>query len=194
MKEKKRIKIVAYNPLWSQQFEALKTVLLKHLKSEFIQIEHVGSTSVKGLKAKPIIDLDIIIKKGNLEMPMIIAGLETLGYQHLGNLGISGREAFKRLEDTTPRDGSNKVWFKHNLYVCEEDSIGLQNHLIFRNYLRNHPQKVLEYGAIKEQLAMEYPHNIDLYIDGKTDFIIDILSKAGLKEEDQKRIDSENRV
>lgn len=87
------------------------------------------------MKAKPIIDLDIIIDNdSNLEK--IIPKLKELGYRQLGNMGIMGREAFKRLNLATPILGSKKKWFKHNLYLCEKGSVGLSNHIYLRNYIK----------------------------------------------------------
>ncbi len=194
MKKKDKIIVLDYNPIWATQFENIKQVLIKYLDSELLEIQHVGSTSIKGLKAKPIIDLDIIINKDDALLDEVIQKLSKLGYRHVGNLGISGREAFKRVNSKTPNDGSDKEWFKHNLYLCEKGSIGLSNHLNFRNYLRENPNKVVEYGLLKQNLAEKYPYDIDAYIDGKTNFIIDILSKTGMKESETKIIDKENKL
>ena len=194
MKEKTKIIIADYNPIWSKQFEEIKTALIHFIDEGIIEIEHVGSTSIQGLKAKPIIDLDIIIKNDQKIMNRVIDQLSELGYIHIGDLGVSGREAFKKLNAKTPDLGTNKEWFEHHLYLCKKGSIGLENHLNFRNYLRTHPDKVKEYSQLKEALANKFPYDIDSYIDGKTDFIIDILNKAGMKAEDTKRIDVENKL
>jgi len=194
IKKRDKIIVLDYDPEWAIQFEELKEVLFKHLNSEEIEIEHIGSTSIKGLKAKPIIDLDIIINKDDALMDEVINKLSKLGYKHVGNLGISGREAFKRINSKTPIDGSNKEWFKHNLYLCEKGSIGLLNHLNFRNFLRENPNLIVEYGLLKQNLAKKYPYDIDSYIDGKTNFIIDILSKTGMKESETKIINKENKL
>lgn len=194
MNKKDKIVVLDYDPKWALQFEKLKGLLLNHLNSESIGIEHVGSTSVIGLKAKPIIDLDIIIAENDFLMEKIIHQLSKLGYRHVGNLGISGREAFKRLNSKTPNDGASKKWFKHNLYLCKKGSIGLMNHLNFRNYLRANPDKVVEYGELKQNLAEKFPYDIDAYIDGKTNFIVDMLSKTGMNESATKIIDTENKI
>jgi len=190
----KKIKVVDYDPKWKIQFEELKTVLINYIDNEKIKIEHVGSTSIPGLKAKPIIDLDIVIKQDDLIMKNVIQKLSELGYNHVGDLGVSGREAFKKVSSKTPDTGTNKNWFEHYLYLCKEGSIGLQNHINFRNYMRNHPKKVLEYGQLKLELAKYHPYDIDAYIDGKTNFILSILNKTGMKKEDTEQIDSENRL
>jgi len=193
-KMEKKIIIVDYDPNWKLQFAALKKVLFHHIGIENIEIEHVGSTSVFGLPAKPIIDLDIIIEQDDELMKKVIQKLKEIGYHHVGDLGVSGREAFKKQNSKTPDTGSNRIWFEHHLYLCQKGSIGLQNHLNFRNYLRKHPKKVEEYGQLKLALAKKHPYDIDLYIDGKTDFIISVLNKTGMKTEDSALIDKENRA
>ncbi len=190
---KNRIIVLDYDPLWKEQFEELKALLTDYIDIDSIEIEHVGSTSIVGLKAKPIIDLDIIVNEVRL-LTIVIKKLNEIGYAHIGDLGVTGREAFKKFDNKTPNTGSNRVWFEHHLYVCQKGSIGLQNHLNFRDYLRAHPEKVKAYGKLKEVLAKKYPYDIDAYIDGKTDFIIDVLNKTGMKEEDKEQIESENRL
>lgn len=85
------------------------------------------------MKAKPNIDLDIIIDKDS-GLEKVIPKLNELGYRHLGNMSVKGRETFKRLNLTTPNLGSKKKWFKHNLYLCKKGSIGLSNNIYLRNY------------------------------------------------------------
>ena len=147
-----------------------------------LRIEHVGSTSIPGLSAKPIIDLDIVIRSYD-DLPAVVARLESLGYAHEGDLGISGREAFKRDGNDVPRDGTGKVWPRHHLYVCPEGSEGLTRHVAFRDYLRAHPEELAEYEAVKRSLVEHHPHDWEAYTDGKTDYIIGILRRAGVFDE-----------
>lgn len=190
--KKRTIVVVDYDPKWQAEFEALKAVLLTVLDGHILAIEHVGSTSIIGLKAKPIIDLDVIIDAKGQKLPYVIQQLATLGYQHVGDLGITGREAFKRTDEKTPKDGSAKTWMAHHLYVCPEGSIGLNNHLKFRDYLRAHPKTVEAYGALKQRLAKQFPHDIDAYVTGKSDFILEILQKTGVQQSTIKQIRKEN--
>ena len=191
--KKEKIQILDYDSDWAKQFEILKNALATYLKDEIIKIEHVGSTSIPGMKAKPIIDLDIIFDN-DLVLDKIISKLKKLGYIHLGNLGITGREAFKRKDATTPNFGAKNIWFKHHLYLCKKGSVGLTNHLNLRNYLIENPKKVIEYSNLKQQLANKYPYDMDSYIDGKTDFILDILSKTGMNSNDTRRIEKQNKL
>ena len=133
-----------------------------------MRIEHVGSTSVEGLSAKPIIDIDVVIKDYTV-FEEVVSALETIGYRHEGDLGIAGREAFKYKGKDHLR--------KHHLYVCPEDSSELKRHIAFRDYLRTHSDAVLEYSRIKEEGAKLYPNDIDRYIEHKSPFIEKIYAE-----------------
>lgn len=187
------IEIQKYNPEWKEQFEKLSKYLLLHLEDNVVKIEHVGSTSVPGMSAKPIIDLDIIISNNESTFNIVKNKLENLGYTHLGEMGISGREVFKRNSLNTPITVHENEWCQHNLYVCTEGSIGLNNHLTLKKHLLDNPKSVFEYSKLKERLAKKFPYDIDAYIDGKTDFIIDILEKEGMKSSETELIKHENK-
>lgn len=164
----KQVIVEDYNPQWPKQFEDLKALLWPAVQSFALSIEHVGSTSVPGLAAKPVIDLDIIIPDMSY-LNQAIKALATLGYEHRGNLGIVERESFKSVNPL----------FKHNLYVCSKDSISLRNHLCLRDTLRSHPKLRDDYAELKKKLAAQFPDSIDDYIEGKTDFILEILKSHG---------------
>ncbi|MEO0770595.1 MAG: GrpB family protein [Cyanobacteria bacterium J06649_4] len=163
----REIKVVDYDSEWATTFEALKSRIWPAIQSVALGIEHVGSTSVPGLAAKPIIDIDIIIAS-EAELPVVIERLAQLGYQHRGDLGIEGREAFFAPVDLAA----------HHLYVCTQDSVALKNHLAVRDYLKLHPEKIQQYSELKKHLAQRFPNDIDSYIEGKTDFLLEILRAA----------------
>ncbi len=193
MKRKDKIIVVDYDPKWAMQFAELRDLLLCYVKEEdIIGIEHVGSTSVVGLKAKPIIDLDIIVADAE-GIKRVINQLAKLAYKHIGDLGVTGREAFKPPPENVLTDGTGRKWFQHHLYVCQRGSIGLRNHLALRDHLRAHTEKVVEYGHLKQDLAEKYPYDIDAYIAGKTDFITSILMEMGLTENDISTIRKDNK-
>ena len=175
----RHIKIVDYNPQWSIVFTELQRVIKATLGDLALSIEHIGSTSVTGLAAKPIIDIDVVIKSNDL-LPEVIQSLAKLGYIHQGDLGIVGREAFGRENEYVPCDGKGRTWQNHHLYVCPQDSTALARHLAFRNYLRQNADAVLAYGKLKQQLAKKFSHDIDSYIEGKNAFIEEI-TQLGLK-------------
>ena len=171
-----------YSPQWAMHFAALSKVYRSHLGKLIADIQHVGSTAVVGLAAKPIIDIDLIIDDRN-KLNDVIDKLATLGYEHLGDLGIIDRDAFRRASSLTPIDGSGREWPLHNLYVCPVDSISLRNHLVLRDYLIAHPAKAREYGALKKSLVAANAYDIDLYIKNKTPFIVEILAIMGFAED-----------
>jgi GrpB-like predicted nucleotidyltransferase (UPF0157 family) len=148
-----------------------------------VTIEHVGSTSVPGLAAKPIIDMSIIVA-GDVEVRAAIERLAPLGYVHRGILGVEGREAFD----------SPAGWPSHNMYVCPRGSLGLVNQLAVRDYLRAHVDTAHAYAALKKQLAARFPHDIDGYVAGKTDLVLSILRSAGLPEAQLDAIERANRA
>ncbi len=174
---KKKVVVTPYNPSWPHDFERLKSIFEKAVGEFLIDIQHVGSTSVPGLAAKPIIDIDLIVED-SAKMQKVIDGLKTIGYKHRGDLGIMGREAFKKNEDLSTEAGNQEKWPDHNLYACIEGIPALQNHLYLRDYLRQHPEDAKAYGQLKTELAKTYPDDIDSYIEKKTAFIISILAKT----------------
>ena len=189
-----KIVIADYDPNWSAQFAALQSVFRNHLKDAIITIEHVGSTSVEGLAAKPILDIDIVVKDDDRVVDSVIEQITTLGYRHRGDLGIIGREVLKAKSIESPLDGFGTHWLKHHLYVCREGCVSLQNHLDFRDYLRGHPQDRLAYGKLKKSLALQYPYDIDAYIDGKTAFILQVLEHTGFAQDDLDDIKKQNEL
>lgn len=144
----------------------LKAEIWPAVAADSIDIQHVGSTSVPGLCAKPIIDIDIIVAD-RAKLASVATALQDISYRHLGDLGIPGREAFKADDHA----------ITHHLYACLADSPALKNHLTLRDHLRSHPTDREAYGALKRELARKFPHDIDSYIAGKTAFIEGILAR-----------------
>jgi GrpB-like predicted nucleotidyltransferase (UPF0157 family) len=166
------IEVRDYDPQWPVVFGELTKVLGRTLRDLVIRFEHVGSTSVPGLAAKPIIDIDTVIASRDL-LRQVYERLATLGYVHIGDGEIVGREVMSREGDfSIPRDGSGRQWMKHNLYVVAQDARELKRHTAFRDYLRSHPDKAREYGEIKKNLGRQFTvEQIQDYIEGKNDFI-----------------------
>lgn len=162
----RRVLVVDYDPTWPNMFEALQRPVWEAVRDVAISVEHVGSTAVPGLAAKPIIDIDVVLAS-SANMPEAIGRLATLGYVHHGNLGIEDREAF----------ASPQGLPAHHLYVCPQGSAALANHLALRDFLRRDSVAAAKYGRIKKQLAARYPDDIDGYVAGQADFILtEILS------------------
>ena len=167
-----RVKVLPYDESWKLAFEEIKREIADVLGDFIIGIEHVGSTSVEGLSAKPCIDLDVVIKDYSV-FDAVVRNLESIGYIHEGNLGIQDREAFKY---------SNKLHLmQHHLYVCPQYSKELHRHITFRDFLRSNPEAAKKYGTVKEEAAQLFPNDIDKYIEYKTPCIQELYEMCGLK-------------
>ncbi len=167
----KHVTVEPYSRAWANHFNSIRNEIGEAMGGLALRIEHVGSTSVPGLSAKPIIDIDVVIRDESV-LEEAVCRLETIGYRHEGNLGIEGREAFRY-------DGKDHLQ-KHHLYVCTQDSAELKRHTAFRDYLRSHPEAVREYSRIKEEGAALYPDDIEKYIGHKSPFIERIYREIGL--------------
>lgn len=178
----RRIEVVDYDPRWPETFERLRSRIWTSLRDVALSVEHVGSTSVPGLVAKPIIDISIVVPERS-DVQTGISRLATLGYVHRGDLGIEGREAFAN-PDGLPN---------HNLYLCPRDSVALANHLAIRDYLRTHPEAAREYGELKKRLAGRFPDDVDGYVDGKTTLLLTMLRATGFPLEQLVEIERANR-
>jgi GrpB-like predicted nucleotidyltransferase (UPF0157 family) len=138
-----------------------------------VSLEHVGSTSVPGLAAKPIIDL-VVVVASRADVSTAIRRLGGLGYTHQGDLGIEGREALD-----SPKGGA----LRHHLYCAPVGNVSLTNQVRFRDYLRTHPETAKAYGTLKQKLATAFADDIDGYSRGKTSFILGVLREAGFSAE-----------
>ncbi len=141
--------IEEYTPNWNKKFLNIKYVLVETLDSKSVKIEHIGSTSVPGLIAKPIIDIDLVYDS-NGDFTSLEENLELIGYYHNGDQGVEGREVFKR---TKNQDHPILDVVKHHLYVCHADSEELKRHILFRDKLRNDNEMIKEYASLKLHLA-----------------------------------------
>lgn len=173
--------IEPYNTAWKTEFDDLKRVLLHLLDGYAIDIQHVGSTAIPGLFAKPILDIDIILHNKAL-LEGIAARLEQAGYHNRGDQGIPGRFAFRQISDLTPKVAPPKQWQAHHLYVCFVDSLALKNHLLFRDALLKDQRLVAEYAQLKINLTKEPNMTRASYNQRKTDFILAVLAANGLSE------------
>ena len=165
------IKIVPYNPDWADTFSRLRDFVAPVLGDTALTIEHVGSTAVPGLAAKPIIDMDVVVASVE-KVPVAMERLESLGYRHEGDLGINGREAFRAPEDLP----------EHHLYVCSADTPELRKHRMFRDYLRSHPDEAKTYAELKMAMADQFAHDREAYTESKSAFINSRLKWAGWDE------------
>lgn len=161
--------VTAYDPGWPTRFAALQDRLESVLGELARRIEHVGSTSVPGLAAKPVIDLDVVVGSA-ADIPAAIAAVEQLGYRHEGNKGIPGREALR-----WPAGEQ-----RHHVYICVEECQAFQDHLLFRDYLRAHPETAKAYAALKQSAVALHSADRDAYARAKAAFIEKITRQAAV--------------
>ena len=166
-----RVTVLPYQAEWKTAFEKIKTEIEYALGDLALAVEHVGSTSVEGMSAKPCIDLDVVIKDRDV-LDAVVGKLEAIGYIYEGDLGIRDREAFKYTD--------KPHLMPHHLYVCPADSRELYRHLTFRNFLRQNPDAVKKYSAVKEKAAALYPDSIEKYMEYKSSCIRELYQTCGL--------------
>jgi len=172
---------VAYDPSWQDRFEKVAAALSGALADgPAAAVEHVGSTSVPGLAAKPILDIDVIVAPEDVSAA--VAALVRIGYVHRGDLGVAGREAFFA-PDEDPR---------RHVYVCAAGTLNVRNHLAVRDVLRRRDDLRDEYAAVKLALAAEPDMDIDTYIARKSDVLQKVLAVADLTDAERRQILSLN--
>lgn len=179
--------IVTYDPLWANYFTQLETILKTALSGIDITIEHVGSTSIPGLSAKPILDIDIILQTPE-DLDCVTSSLQELGYQARGEQGITGRFAFRPTDATVPHTPIDRNWPAHHLYVCFANAPALKNHLLFKKALLADPGLVERYERLKQALINEQQRTRTEYNQLKTAFILEVLKSQGMKEEELEEI------
>ena len=160
-----------YNPAWPSWFLRVREVLAERLGATCLAIEHVGSTAVPGMTAKPIIDIIVVIERDMFQT--VSALLDELGYRHQGDLGIQGREAF-RLESCAVTAGLPP----HHLYVCPRESEELKKQIAFRDYLRANPEWVLRLSELKRSLCEQHGADREAYMEGKSAMVQEITCLA----------------
>ena len=159
--------IEEYDPGWPRSFEAIRARIASMIGRFAAGVEHVGSTAVPRLAAKPIIDIDVLLNSSE-DLTKVIKELTHLGYAHQGTLGIRGRDAFKAPAHDLP----------HHLYVCSPNCQEFVRHLAFRDYLRSHPGEAEEYARLKRYLSGRFSIDRDAYAEAKGEFIERVLRRA----------------
>lgn len=153
--------VTDYNPKWPDFYQKEAAAIAALLGDEISAIYHIGSTSVKGLKAKPIIDIMPVVKSID-RVDRFFPEFQRLGYECLGEFGIPGRRYFRKGGD----------FRTHQIHIFQTDNRwDILRHLAVRDYLRTHPQVAAAYGELKARLAKQYPEDIEKYCDGKDAFV-----------------------
>lgn len=164
----RNIVVVPYDPVWPGKFEVAVAELSPIFGAELIAIHHIGSTAIPGLSAKPIIDMMPVVRD--------IARVDALnpafvrrGYEPMGEHGIPGRRYFVKGGD---------LHRTHHVHIYEPNNPEVKRHLGFRDYLIAHPDQARQYASLKQDLARQYPHDIEGYMAGKDAFIKAIIQEA----------------
>jgi GrpB-like predicted nucleotidyltransferase (UPF0157 family) len=161
------VKLEPHSKLWRRLFAEEAARICEAVGEYVLAIEHVGSTSIEGIAAKPIIDMAIAVEnlaKGE----RCIAPLENIGYEYRGEHGIAGRFYFVKGEPRT-----------HHLHLVLATSDFWRSHLLFRDYLRENPSVAEEPERLKIDLAEKFPDDRDSYLESKGVFIEKVLRIAG---------------
>lgn len=163
------VALMPHDPRWAEEFEREKRVLLETFGDRILAIEHIGSTSIPGIPAKPLIDILVAVESLD-DIDDFIGTLPTLGYQYMPERRFADRQFF-------PKGPESKR--THHLSLVEPDSeTGWNSHTLFRDYLRTHEAERAEYARLKERLAAEFADDRERYTDGKQDFVLEIIAKA----------------
>ncbi|AIE60271.1 GrpB family protein [Bacillus methanolicus] len=163
----RRVEVKPYDEQWTLKFEDESNKLHDIFGPEIIEIHHIGSTSVNGLKAKPIIDIMPVVRDTN-RIDEFNAAMILIGYELKGENGIIGRRYFQKGENNR----------NHHVHFYELGNPDIERHLAFRDYLRAHQDVVKKYGDLKEELSQLFPYDIASYIKGKEQLVLEIERKA----------------
>ena len=154
------VSVVEYHPEWPRQFQRESEKILGFLGNLALNLHHIGSTSVPGLKAKPIIDM--LLEVSDLEaLEKCSQDFEKMGYEVMGEFGIPGRRYFRK-------GGEHRT---HHLHAFQSGDPNLTRHLAFRDYLIAHPDIADAYGTLKKEISQSGRHDMGTYSDQKAPFI-----------------------
>jgi GrpB-like predicted nucleotidyltransferase (UPF0157 family) len=158
-----------YDPAWPEWFERVRDKVWPAVSDVAVRIDHVGSTAVPGLAAKPIIDMDVVVTSDEDIQP-VIERLASIGYRWRGDLGVEGRQAFKPIEaEGLPR---------HNLYLVVEGNKAHLDHVLLRDWLRDDHVARQRYAALKRANVTAAAGDMDVYVAAKASFVAELLTRA----------------
>jgi GrpB-like predicted nucleotidyltransferase (UPF0157 family) len=164
-----RLAVVLYDRLWPQQFAVAAGEIAVAMGGDLLELHHIGSTSIPGMHAKPVIDMLAVV--GDLAaVDRSAAKMEAIGYEVMGEFGIGGRRYFRRNDAGGVR--------AHQVHTFERGSVHVERHLAFRDFMRAHAPLASEYAALKRRLAEAHPHDMTAYMDGKDGFIKEMEARA----------------
>lgn len=161
-----KVRLTDFSENWAEMYQIEVQFLKSIFGDEIIRFEHFGSTSVYGLKAKPVIDMMCIVK--DIErIDSFNTEMASLGYDVAGEWGITGRRLFRK-------GGENRT---HHLHFYQYNNPQIDRHLIVRDYLRTHPEEVDKYSRFKEELAQRF-ENTKEYSPAKNSFMKELEKRA----------------
>lgn len=169
---KRGVVLVEYDPVWPARFEEAAARIREACGEILAGIEHIGSTSIAGIAAKPFLDLMPGVRTFE-DGFKLVAPLESLGYESRGEFGIQGRHYFTKFVE-----GDEHVW-KHNVHAYATDHIEWARHLVFRDALRADSALRDEYELVKRELAARFPDDVDAYAMAKSDFVERVIAAHG---------------
>jgi GrpB-like predicted nucleotidyltransferase (UPF0157 family) len=153
------VELLPHNEQWHQLFAEEKMRLQNAIGENVIAVEHIGSTSICGIAAKPVLDIAAAVSdKASGEK--CVAPLEKIGYEYRGEYGIAERFYFVKGEPRT-----------HHLHILLSESDALKNHLLFRDYLLSNRLVAAEYDKLKKELSEKFQNDRDAYLEGKAEFV-----------------------
>ncbi|MEG4632546.1 GrpB family protein [Microcoleus sp. AR_TQ3_B6] len=157
-----KVEVVPHEPNWCSAFETESKLIALALRDNVVAIHHIGSTAIPQIHAKPIIDM-LVEVKDITKIDVQSSEIEALGYEAMGEFGISGRRFFRKGNEAGIRT--------HHIHTFEVASPQIERHLAFRDYMISHPEEAQQYSELKRELANKYHDNIQGYMDGKDGFI-----------------------
>lgn len=165
----RKVEVVPYNHQWPQIFEEEAGKIKTIMNENVVGIEHMGSTSIPGMSAKPVID--ILVEVNSIEkVDLYKVEMIELGYDPKGENGIPNRRYFSK-------GGDNRT---HHVHIYQTGNPEIARHLQFRDYLTAHPEDAILYSELKQSLAKQFPADIDQYILGKDALVKELDEKAKL--------------
>lgn len=163
----RQVIVTPYQSSWPEAFQQAKEQLETIFGDRLLEVHHIGSTAVPGLSAKPILDiLPVVDSLDGIEA--FDAAMEQIGYEAKGEFGMPGRRYYRK-------GGDNRT---HHIHLYADGNPEIIRHVVFRDYLRQHPEEVEAYSTIKERLAHQYPEDISAYIAGKDSFVKTMEQRA----------------
>jgi GrpB-like predicted nucleotidyltransferase (UPF0157 family) len=172
------IHLADYDPHWPQLFEDERARLQAAIGERVADIQHVGSTSIPGIAAKPIIDIAVHLRS-LIDALYCITPLTELGYECLGEFGIPDRIYFRKPTDSPlPGQSHDGLGRTHQIHMYVQDHDQYEKQIVFRDYLRAHSSAAADYEALKRDLAQKHAGDIEAYALAKSEFVLDILARA----------------